>query len=83
MDRRGSHQQFKQLVDALGCGRSGCCRSSSRQAVLHCPAHHDRHPSFSVSLRGGKLLVHCFAGCSQSNVIDALATQGLWRPRRG
>ena len=26
----------------------------------------------------GKTLVHCFAGCSQENVISALRERGLW-----
>jgi hypothetical protein len=51
-------------------GRSGSCP---------CPAHEDRTPSLSVSeTRDGRVLVHCFAGCSQSAVIDALRRAGLW-----
>lgn len=37
-----------------------------------CVAHDDRTPSMSVSERDGKLLFHCFAGCSQSDLLDAL-----------
>lgn len=37
-----------------------------------CPAHADRHPSLSISVSGdGKILVHCFAGCSALAVVQA------------
>jgi hypothetical protein len=41
----------------------------------------DSNPSLSVSDRGGKVLVHCFSGCSQADVIQALRSQGLWPER--
>jgi hypothetical protein len=44
----------------------------------HCPAHEDRTPSLSIDLRNGKLLLHCFGGCPQTAVIDALRARGLW-----
>lgn len=43
-----------------------------------CPAHEDRNPSLHISERDGKLLVKCFAGCDQSDVIAALKGRGLW-----
>ena len=47
--------------------------------VCSCPAHEDRMPSLSVTeTRDGSVLVHCFAGCSQTEVIDALKARGLW-----
>jgi len=58
-------------------GTSGTCR---------CPAHPDRTPSLSVADGdGGKVVVHCFAGCTQEAVISALRSRGVWakeRPRR-
>lgn len=48
-----------------------------------CPAHEDNDPSLCVSVsEKGLLLVHCFAGCQQSEVIDALKCMGLWPQRR-
>lgn len=44
-----------------------------------CPAHEDKTPSLSISEVNGKTLFHCFAGCSQGEVISALANAGLWR----
>jgi len=43
-----------------------------------CPAHDDRNPSFSATDVGGKILVKCFAGCSQEEVIGAFRDLGLW-----
>ena len=43
-----------------------------------CPAHDDRNPSLSVSDKNGKILVRCWAGCTQDEVIGALRGMGLW-----
>jgi hypothetical protein len=51
--------------------------------MTHCPAHDDEHPSFSVSEKNGKVLVKCFAGCFQDQVITALKERGLWPSGNG
>jgi hypothetical protein len=53
-------------------------RAGPGQWLARCPAHKDRTPSLSI--REGDIgpLVHCFAGCSQRDVIEALARLGLW-----
>ena len=43
-----------------------------------CPAHDDRNPSFSAKDDNGKILVKCFSGCTQDEVINALRDLGLW-----
>jgi len=43
-----------------------------------CPAHEDRNPSLSISDGDKGIVVKCFAGCSQRDVIDALKSRGLW-----
>ena len=54
-------------------------RWNGRSGMARCPAHEDRTPSLSVSeTRDGRVLVHCFAGCSQAAAIDALKAAGLW-----
>jgi putative DNA primase/helicase len=54
--------------------------------MARCPAHNDREPSLSIrNGDGGKVLVHCHAGCDQEQVIATLRSRGLWRengPRR-
>lgn len=45
-----------------------------------CPVHDDSNPSLSITQKAdGTVLVHCFAGCAQSDVCDALGLSS--RPR--
>jgi hypothetical protein len=46
--------------------------------MARCPAHDDSRPSLSICDADGKVLVHCYAGCGQEQVIAALRTHGLW-----
>jgi len=63
----------EQLANALDGRRSG------RGWTCRCPAHEDRSPSLSLREGdGGRILVHCFSGCSQSDVIAAIRARGLW-----
>jgi hypothetical protein len=43
--------------------------------VARCPAHEDRHPSLSVRENNGRILVHCFAGCSVDAIVAALGLE--------
>jgi hypothetical protein len=48
-----------------------------------CPAHDDRDPSLSIrDADNGKVLVRCYAGCEQEQVIAALRAHGLWNKNR-
>lgn len=48
-------------------------RKSGRGHVACCPAHDDRDPSLSISVvEDGRILVHCFAGCTPDAVCAAL-----------
>ena len=55
---------------------------SETKWMAHCPVHEDRTPSLAVDSKGGKVLVHCHAGCTQHDVIHALTGRGLWQPER-
>jgi len=46
--------------------------------VACCPAHDDKNPSLSITQISDKVLVHCFAGCKQRDVLQALTELGLW-----
>lgn len=46
--------------------------------IACCPSHDDRDPSLSISEGDAGPLVHCFAGCAQTDVIAALRDRGLW-----
>jgi len=71
---RTSEDEGRALVERLG-GRwtpaGGMCR---------CPAHEDRSPSLSVRPGRTRLLLHCFAGCSASEVLRALEARDLLNP---
>ena len=51
--------------------------------IAHCPAHDDKRSSLSISQKNGKILLHCYAGCSQQSVIAALSDRGLWAGGNG
>jgi hypothetical protein len=62
-------------------------KTGPNKAMVNCVGHDDHTPSMSAEIRNGKLLVKCFAGCSQEAVIRALKDRGLWpenerRPHR-
>lgn len=40
-----------------------------------CPAHDDREPSLSISVKGGSVLLHCFAGCKTEDVVAQLGLE--------
>src|SRR5208337_4488641 len=40
--------------------------------IAKCPCHDDRRASLSIREEYGKLLLHCFAGCSFEAIIAAL-----------
>ena len=63
------------LAHALGGRRSGS------GWMAPCPAHEDRNPSLGIREVDGKILLHCYAGCTQSDVIQALKARGLWESR--
>jgi hypothetical protein len=48
----------------------GVRRNGSEMTAL-CPAHRDKNPSLSISESGGKILLHCHAGCTTEAVCAA------------
>lgn len=46
-----------------------------------CPVHHGH--SLIVSIKQGKLLLHCMQGCPQDEVIEELRKAGLWGEEPG
>lgn len=74
-----SRLSAEQLAEALGAKPAG----RNKWKAL-CVAHADKNPSLWISeAANGKTLVKCWAGCSQTEVIEALRGQGLWgSPRK-
>lgn len=51
-------------------------QNGSSKWVACCPAHEDRSPSLSITeVDGGKVLLHCFAGCDTRDVVLAMGLQ--------
>ncbi len=53
-------------------------RWSGHRGMAFCPAHENmRTPALSIAEgEAGKLLLHCFAGCSYADIRDALRDMG-------
>lgn len=59
-------------ADALISRLEGVRRRGPGAWVARCPAHEDRSPSLTVSeVSDGRVLVHCFAGCSFDEIVGA------------
>src|SRR5262245_49459435 len=71
-------ESTRQYVNAHNIARALNARRNGRNWTAPCPAHDDRTPSLSIKQADDKVLVHCHAGCSQQEVIDALRGRGLW-----
>lgn len=59
-------------------------RKAKGQWIACCPAHEDRSPSMTIAeLDDGRVLIHCFSGCSVEEILDAtgLAFDALFPPR--
>lgn len=47
-------------------------RGRGKKLTACCPAHDDRNPSLSVCESDGRILIKCFAGCSNDAVLAAM-----------
>jgi hypothetical protein len=51
-------------------------RTGAGRWVARCPAHDDKSPSLAVrELGDGRVLVHCFSGCSAPDVMAAVGLE--------
>jgi len=51
-------------------------RTGKGRYLACCPAHSDKHPSLNVrELDDGRVLIHCFAGCSVEKVLNAIGLE--------
>lgn len=59
-------------------------RNEKGEWTACCPAHDDKHPSLSIKeTEDGKVLVHCFSGCSAFDIVSAVGLDltDLFPPR--
>ncbi len=68
-------------VEVLLGRLEGVRRAGPSSWVARCPAHDDRDPSLSVSVKEGRVLLYCFAGCPAEAVLNAvgLSWRDLWK----
>ena len=58
-------------LDAL-LSRLTRVKGRSGSYVACCPAHEDSSPSLAVKEVEGKIILHCFAGCSVNDIVGAV-----------
>jgi len=60
-------------LDLILSGLQKVRKSAPGEWTACCPAHEDRSPSLAIKDAGdGRLLIHCFSGCSAEEVVSAL-----------
>ncbi len=65
-------QRLQRVLDQLE-GVTAAPGSTGLQFSAKCPAHEDKSPSLSISeVEGGKILLHCHAGCSYESITAAI-----------
>jgi putative DNA primase/helicase len=70
-------------MNAEAIAKALCGRRAGAVWMARCPAHDDREPSLSIRDGDqGRVLIHCFAGCDQRDVIATLRARGLWETTR-
>ncbi|MBR2133440.1 MAG: toprim domain-containing protein [Eubacterium sp.] len=47
-------------------------KTGENQYLACCPAHDDKKQSMSVTLKDGRILVNCFAGCDARDIVSAM-----------
>jgi len=67
-------------VEVLLGRLEGVRRAGAGSWMARCPAHPDRNPSLSVSVKEGRVLLHCFAGCPPEAVLGAVGL--TWKDLR-
>ncbi len=68
------YSAYEVIVDALRDLGKEVKDSGQHKAMAQCPAHDDNSPSLSVGLRmdGAGAILKCHAGCTHTDVLDAL-----------
>ena len=63
-------------IDDLLSRLEKCRATGSGLWVARCPAHQDKTPSLAIrELPDGRILMHCFAGCSVDAVVSAIGLE--------
>ena len=63
-------------VDVLLQRLEGVRRTGADRWIAQCPSHQDRRPSLSIrEVSDGRVLCHCFSGCSVEEVLSAVGLE--------
>lgn len=71
-------------VETFISALSGVKKTGKRSWIAKCCAHNDKSPSLAISeTDDGRVLVHCFAGCSVEEILGAVGMDfdALYPPR--
>jgi hypothetical protein len=66
---------YRRLLDRLRADGKLVRQDKPNHAMAQCPAHEDGNPSLSITDVGGEILLHCFAGCTNTDIAAALGWQ--------
>ena len=60
-------------IDSLLSRLEKTRRTGEGKWLACCPAHNDKSPSLAIKFTDdGKILIHCFAGCSVEEIVSAI-----------
>jgi len=63
-------------INDILCQLEKIKRTGDGKWLACCPAHNDRSPSLAIKQTDdGKILIHCFAGCSVDEIVCALGLE--------
>jgi DNA primase len=62
-----------QITDILA--RLKSVKGNGNQYTALCPAHDDKSPSLAVSVKNGKILLHCHANCPKEKIVAAIGLE--------
>lgn len=57
-----------QIISQLG---GNVKEAEEGNCMIHCPCHKDDKPSLSIKIERDKVLLHCFAGCKNEDIVKA------------
>lgn len=66
------HDEYDLTVDEVLDRLDGVVPRGPREWVAKCPAHDDKNPSLSIVEVDEGFLIHCFAGCTYHDVMEAI-----------
>ena len=72
------------LDEFIKRGRFESVERQKNGIMVKCPAHEDKSPSLSVRQFGDQIMLKCFAGCEENEILEALGLEPKdIRPPRG